>query len=75
MNTLRLYQYRDHSDLAFAVVLHHPTAAQLAELQRTRDQDRLWHEFLDGLGTFTFPAPVLVPPSNSVLKVNAVSGS
>ncbi|KAI0719376.1 hypothetical protein C8T65DRAFT_53968 [Cerioporus squamosus] len=70
VNTLRLFQHRDHSDLAFAVVLHHPTAVQLAELQRVREQDRSWHEFLDGLGTFTLPAPTLVPPT--LPKVNAV---
>ncbi|TFK87479.1 hypothetical protein K466DRAFT_662975 [Polyporus arcularius HHB13444] len=70
VNTLRLFQYRDHSDLAFAVILHHPTSAQLAELQRVRDQDRSWHEFLDRLGTFTLPAPTLVAPM--LPKVNAV---
>ncbi|RPD60163.1 hypothetical protein L226DRAFT_535092 [Lentinus tigrinus ALCF2SS1-7] len=73
INTLRLFQYRDHSDLVFAVILHHPTTAQLAEVQRVRDQDRLWHQFLDGLGTFTLPAPTLVP--SPLPKVNAVSCS
>ncbi|TFK93654.1 hypothetical protein K466DRAFT_80661 [Polyporus arcularius HHB13444] len=73
VNTLRLFQYRDQSDLAFAVILHHPTSAQLAELQRVRDQDRSWHEFLDRLGTFTLPAPTLVTPM--LPKLNAVSSS
>ncbi len=39
-NTLQIYQHRDYSDRAFVIVLHHPTAAQLAELQRLRNQDR-----------------------------------
>ncbi|RPD75230.1 hypothetical protein L226DRAFT_570881 [Lentinus tigrinus ALCF2SS1-7] len=63
VNTLQIYQYRDFSNRVFAVVLHRPTAAQRAELQRFHDQDRMWHEMLDKLGTFDFPVPTLVAPT------------
>ena len=72
MNTLRMYQYRDHSDRMFAVVLHHPTAAQLAELQKARDSEVAWRSFVDGLGKFDLPAPRLLAPP---VPENAVSGS
>ncbi|KAI0707277.1 hypothetical protein C8Q76DRAFT_748563 [Earliella scabrosa] len=71
-NTLRMYQYRDHSDRMFAVVLHHPTAAQLAELQKARDSEVAWRSFVDGLGKFDLPAPRLLAPP---VPENAVSGS
>ncbi|KAI0787575.1 hypothetical protein C8Q74DRAFT_616495 [Fomes fomentarius] len=57
-NTLHMFQYRDHSDRMFAVVLHHPTAAQLAELQKARDSERDWRIFVDGLGNFNLPMPM-----------------
>ncbi|RPD61159.1 hypothetical protein L227DRAFT_563139 [Lentinus tigrinus ALCF2SS1-6] len=60
---IQIYQYRDFSNRVFAVVLHRPTAAQRAELQRFHDQDRMWHEMLDKLGTFDFPVPTLVAPT------------
>ncbi|KAI0711936.1 hypothetical protein C8T65DRAFT_739392 [Cerioporus squamosus] len=69
-HTLQIHQYRDYSDRAFAIVLHHPTAAQLADLKRLRDQDRSWREMLDRLGTFSLPVPPLKTPT--LPKMNAM---
>lgn len=69
-NTLHMFQYRDHSDRMFAVVLHRPTAAQLAELQKARDSERDWRSFVDGLGNFNLPMPM-----PRLVGVPAVSGS
>ena len=67
-NTLHLFQFRDHSDRIFAVVLHHPTPKQLAEFQAARDRDRALEDWIDGLGRFDLPTPRLftAPPGNVV---------
>ncbi|PIL35492.1 hypothetical protein GSI_02220 [Ganoderma sinense ZZ0214-1] len=51
-NTLHLFQFRDHSDRIFAVVLHHPTTAQLAALQAARDRERALEDWIEDLGRF-----------------------
>ncbi|RDX57503.1 hypothetical protein OH76DRAFT_1476882 [Lentinus brumalis] len=73
VNTLQIYQHRDYSDRAFAIVLHHSTAAHLAELQRLRNQDRSWREMLGRLGTFNIPVPTVMIPT--LPKVNAMCDS
>ncbi|OJT06650.1 hypothetical protein TRAPUB_2508 [Trametes pubescens] len=63
LNSIHLFQYRDHSDRAFLALLHHPTRAQLAELQATRDREREWRQFLHGLGHIELQVPRLFPAS------------
>ncbi|KAI0367949.1 hypothetical protein BV20DRAFT_949029 [Pilatotrama ljubarskyi] len=72
-NALHLFQYRDHSDRVFAALLHHPTRAQLAELQAARAKEHEWRQFIDGLGRIELRVPRLFPPS--ILTVaNGVNG-
>ncbi|KAI0359782.1 hypothetical protein OH77DRAFT_1419106 [Trametes cingulata] len=71
-NTLHLFQYRDHSDRVFAVLLHHPTRAQLSELQAVRAKENEWRQFLDGLGRIELRVPRLFPSS---VVTNVVSHS
>ncbi|KAL1949566.1 hypothetical protein VTO73DRAFT_8447 [Trametes versicolor] len=63
LNSIHLFQYRDHSDRAFLALLHHPTRAQLAELQTARDREREWRQFLHGLGHIELQVPRLFPAS------------
>ncbi|OSD06651.1 hypothetical protein PYCCODRAFT_1422842 [Trametes coccinea BRFM310] len=62
-NTIKLYQYSDHSDRVFVVLLHHPTRAQLAELDASRAEDRKWREALADLWKFEVRVPRIFPPS------------
>ncbi|KAI1796895.1 hypothetical protein LXA43DRAFT_878726 [Ganoderma leucocontextum] len=59
-NTLHLFQLRDHSDRIFAVVLHHPTTAQVAALQTAHDRERALEDWIEGLGRFNLTQPKLV---------------
>ena len=59
-NTLHLFQFRDHSDRIFAVVLHHPTAAQLSTLQASRDRERALEDWIEDLGRFNLTQLKLV---------------
>lgn len=54
-NTLRVYQLRDHSDCVFAVRLHRPIDAQVAEVRERRDHEDNWNKFLKGLAVFNVP--------------------
>ncbi|KAI0671818.1 hypothetical protein C8Q78DRAFT_799740 [Trametes maxima] len=72
-NTLHLFQYRDHSDRFFVTLLHHPTRAQLAELQSARNKDREWQRFVEGLGRIELRVPRLFP--SPPLNENFVSHS
>lgn len=67
-NTLHLFQFHDHSDRIFAVVLHHPTAAQIAALQAARDRERALEDWIEDLGRFnvTHPKLVAIPVGNVV---------
>ncbi|CDO69723.1 hypothetical protein BN946_scf184687.g8 [Trametes cinnabarina] len=62
-NTIKLYQYSDHSDRIFVVLLHHPTRAQLAEHEASRAEDRRWRETLAELWKFEVRVPRIFPPS------------
>ena len=62
-NVIHLFQYRDHSDRVFAVLLHHPTRAQLAELQRLRDAEVQWRQSIQRLGKIELRVPKLFPAS------------
>ncbi|KAI0649036.1 hypothetical protein C8Q79DRAFT_1007611 [Trametes meyenii] len=70
-NTLHLFQYRDHSDRFFVVILHHPTRAQLMELQNARNKAREWQRFVEGLGRIELHVPRLFP--SPALNGNFVS--
>ncbi|KAI0663864.1 hypothetical protein C8Q70DRAFT_1050487 [Cubamyces menziesii] len=62
-NVIHLFQYRDHSDRVFAVLLHHPTRARLAELQRLRDAEVQWRQSIQRLGKIELRVPKLFPAS------------
>ena len=62
-NVIHLFQYRDHSDRVFAVLLHHPTRAQLAELQGLRDAEVRWRQSIQRLGKIELRVPKLFPAS------------
>lgn len=54
-NTIHLFQFHDLSDRVFAVILHHPTAAQLAALAAIRGEEESWQATLEALGRFECP--------------------
>ena len=66
---LSMFQYGDLSDRVFAVVLHHPTAAQLAELESSRNAKRALEETFARLGKFEVSHFVL-PTANIALPVS-----
>ncbi|KAI0833584.1 hypothetical protein BC628DRAFT_1426212 [Trametes gibbosa] len=63
VNTLHIFQYRDHSERVFAAIIHHPTPAQLAELQAARDKERGWRQCLERIGRIELQVPRLFPTS------------
>ncbi|KAI0325298.1 hypothetical protein GY45DRAFT_1438496 [Cubamyces sp. BRFM 1775] len=62
-NVVHLFQYRDHSERVFAVLLHRPTRAQLAELQGLRDAEVRWRQSIQRLGKIELRVPKLFPAS------------
>ncbi|TBU33370.1 hypothetical protein BD311DRAFT_433298 [Dichomitus squalens] len=63
-NTLHLFQFRDHSDCIFAVVLHRPTVEQLAEVEAVLKRERALEDWIEGLGSFNLPTPRLLHAPN-----------
>ncbi|KAH9847656.1 hypothetical protein C2E23DRAFT_889757 [Lenzites betulinus] len=63
VNKLHVFQYRDHSDRVFVVIIHRPTRAQLAELQAARDRERGWRQGLERIGRIELQVPRLFPAS------------
>ena len=56
-NKIRMhYPYGNPSEWVFAVLLHSPTPAQLAVLERRRASDRDWNKMLDKLQIVKVPA-------------------
>ncbi|KAJ2969300.1 hypothetical protein NUW54_g12997 [Trametes sanguinea] len=51
------------AERVFVVLLHHPTRAQLAELEASRVEDRKWREALADLWKFEVRVPQIFPPS------------
>lgn len=60
---MHMFQSTDLSEFLFAIILHHPTAAQLAAFAAARQAEREWQALYDRMGVIHIP-PVSLPVPN-----------
>jgi hypothetical protein len=58
-NTLEIKQQGDLSEYLVVLHAHHPTRAQLAELDMVKTVDEHWQRLLDALSTRAVPGKML----------------
>lgn len=68
-NTLEIRQQGDLSEYLVVLHAHHPTRAQLAELDMVKTVDEHWKRLLDALSAPAVPGKMLSTPPACVVGV------